>query len=159
MKQLLVLLCLTLLFASACEDGCGGRQPDSLYTGSLFAFAIYDEATGENVFPNRFDPLEFEIVDNRGDTVEYIDTRRDGVNGLYSFFVRPAYQESFTFDQRFRRIYYLHFDDIDTDTLEIFFVPRDGCQEYMDDFEAYYNEELVFEGSGKSSYETNITKK
>ena len=157
LTNLSILLLGTLIIATACEDGCGGRQPSPLHTGSTFAFAIYDEE-GENIFPERYDPFAFEIIDDNGDTLD-IDSFRHGQDGFYSFVVAPAYGESFMFGQQKRRTFYLQFDSIDTDTLELFFVPRDACEDYMDDFEAYYNNELIFKGEGKDTYSAQIIKR
>ena len=150
----LALLITALGLAASCD--C---EPFYLVDGSTFAFRLIDESTGEDVFLNRFNPFEFEIIDDDGDTLD-IDEQRYGQGERNSFFLDPTGGESFRYDQQMRRTYYLIFDSLDTDTLELYFVPRsDDCEEHMDDFEAYYNDKLVTEGSGKVSYDAQaITK-
>ena len=148
MKLPLTLLLTALGFLSSCD--C---EPFYLVDGSTFAFRLIDEPTGENLFTSRFDPFELDIIDDNGDTVD-IDSYRLPLNGDYGFIVDPTGGKSFRYDQQMRRTYYLQLDSLDTDTLELFFVPRsDDCEEHMDDFEAYYNDKLFFEGSGKTSYQ------
>ena len=150
MKQLtdFLLLILLLYFFTSCGE-C--EEPYYLVDGSEFAFRLIDEPTGENLFTSRFDPFNFEITDDDGDTVD-IDNRRNDNDP--TFIVDPTGEQSFRYDQRLRRTYYLQFDSLDTDTLSLIFTPRqDDCDEHMDDFEAYYNDELVATGSGKCCYQ------
>ena len=156
MKRLTDLLLITMI--SSFMTNCGCSDPSYLIDGSTFAFRLIDESTGEVVFPDRFNPFTFQIIDDAGDTVD-IDTRRDGGASNYGFIVDPTGDQSFRYDERFRRRFYLYFDSTDIDTLVLFFVPRrDDCTEYMDDFEAYYNDELVASGSGKGYYAADIVK-
>ena len=151
--SVLILLITALGLAASCD--C---EPFYLVDGSRFAFRLIDESTSESLFPNYADPFIFQIIDDNGDTVD-IDSRRDGGASQYAFGVDPTGGESFRYDQQLRRTYYLVFDSLDTDTLELFFVPRqDDCEEHMDDFEAYYNDELVFAGKGENGYSTQIIK-
>lgn len=153
MKQQIHLLFLLLGFLASCD--C---HPVNLVDGSTFSFRPLDKNTGENLFPNHFDPFVFQIIDDKGDTVD-IDAERRGLDGDYYFFLNPTGGQNIVYNQRMSRTYFLQLDSTDTDTLELFFVPRkDDCDEYMDGFEAYYNDELVFTGAGESSYETNIYK-
>ncbi len=161
MKRLTNLLLLILLtVALGFLASCSCQEPNYLVDGSTFAFRLVDETTGETIFPDRFNPWAFEIIDDEGDTVD-IDSRRNGGASDYGFIVDPTGNQSFRYDVQDRRRYFLHFDSTDVDTLTLFYVPRadDDCgQEYMDDFEAYYNDELVFTASGKRSYGTDILK-
>lgn len=143
-------------FLSGFLTSCICSDPSYLVDGSTFAFRIVDETTGEVVFPNRFNPWAFEIISDEGDTVD-IDSRRNNTNP--DFIINPTGGQRFRYDERERRRYFLHFDSTDIDTLALFYVPReDDCDEYLDDFEAYYNDELVFTGSGKRNYGANIPK-
>ena len=145
---------LLLGFLASC--GCG--EPFYLVDGSTFAFRLIDEPTGENLFTNRFDSFAFQIIDDEEDTVD-IDSYRPEFNGDYSFVLDPTGGRRFAYDRRARRTYYLVFDSLDTDTLDLFFVPRqDDCGEHMDNFEAYYNDSLVLTGSDDVSYQTDILK-
>ena len=147
----LLLVVFTLSFFASCQ--C---EPNYLVDGSTFSFRLIDETTGENVFPDGFDPFDLEIIDDEGDTAN-IDTRRNDINP--DFILDPTGDQRFRYDERFRRRFYLHLDSVDVDTLVLFFVPRrDDCTEYMDDFEAYYNDELVASGSGKEYYGADIIK-
>ena len=152
----LLSLCILLLtFLASC--GCG--EPFYLVDGSTFAFRLIDEPTGETLFPNHADPYAFQIIDDASDTVD-IDSRRDGGASDYGFIIDPTGGRRFAYDRRARRTYYLVFDSLETDTLDLFFVPRqDDCGEHMDNFEAYYNDSLVFTGSDDVSYQTDILKK
>ncbi len=146
----LILIILATSFIVSC--GCG--DPASLINGaSTFAFRIVDESTGEVIFPNRFDPWAFEIINDEGNTVD-IDAESDGRPSNYGFTVSPTLDQSFRFNERTLRRYFLHFDSTDIDTLSLFYIPRaDDCTEYLDDFEAYYNYRLVATGSGESYYQ------
>ena len=147
---------LFLVFFAGCTE-C--EEPYYLVDGSTFAFGIIDEPTNENLFPNHADPFIFQIIDDNGDTVD-IDNRRDGGASNYGFILDPTGEQSFRYGQRLRRTYYLQFDSLDTDTLSLIFIPRqDDCDEHIDNFEVYYNDELVFTGSGKCCYETDFIKK
>ena len=138
---------LSILLAS-CE--C---EPLYLVDGSTFGFRLIDEPTGKNLFTNRFDPFELEIIDENGDTVD-IDAERYGQGEDYYFLLDPTGDQILGYDRQALQTYYLVFDSTDTDTLELFFVPRrDDCEEYMDNFQAYYNDSLVFAESGESYYQ------
>ena len=102
---------------------CGCPEPDYLVDGSIFAFRLLDEATGENVFTDRFSPWEFEVIDDEGDTVD-IDSKRFGQDGDFSFFIDPTGGQSFRYDKQDRRRYFLHFDSTDVDTFTLFYIPR-----------------------------------
>ena len=142
-----------LLFLLGFLASCGCGEPFYLVDGSTFAFRLIDEPTGENLFTNRFDSFEFEIIDDNGDTVN-IDSRRYGQDGDYGFIVDPTGGRRFAYDRQARRTYYLVFDSLDTDTLDLLFVPRqDDCGEHMDNFEAYYNDSLVLTGSDDVNYQ------
>ena len=150
-----VLLLFLLGFLASC--GCG--EPSYLVDGSTFAFRLIDASTGDDVFTNRFNPFELEIINDADDTVD-IDNQRYGQDGRTSFFLDPTGGRRFAYDRRARRTYYLVFDSLDTDTLDLFFVPRqDDCGEHMDNFEAYYNDSLVATGSGEIYYDAEAISK
>jgi len=160
MKQLTDSLLITLILSVFVSCGC--PEPDFLVDGSTFAFRLVDESTGDDIFLDRFNPFAFEIIDDESDTVD-IDDQRYGQNGRNAFFLDPTGGQSFRYDVQDRRRYFLYFDSTDVDTLTLFFVPRaddsDCGQEYMDDFEAYYNDELVLTGSGESWYDAEAISK
>jgi len=145
----IILLC--FLNFSACTD-C---DPASLIEGSGFNFRILDTSTGEDVFPDRYSVVEFQVLTTFKDTLD-IDPWRYPQNGIYQFFIDPtAGGQGYQYNEETRRRFFLQFDSLDTDTLLLSYIPRNhDCTDYMDDFKAYYNGELVFEGSGENSYST-----
>ncbi len=154
-KITLILFCIIIHLLSSCT-GC---DPTSLSDGSNFGFRILNESTDENIFTRRYSIEEFQILDEQKDTIN-IDSYRYTNDGDFTLGVNPTTGQPYILNQENQRLFFLQFDSLDTDTLTLSFIPRNGdCGEYMDDFKAYYNEKLVFEGSKRSSYGATFSKK
>jgi len=152
LSYFLFLLSLPLLIS--CTDCDPLPLPDS----ASFGFRILDGSTGENVFPSRYSITDFQILTTFMDTVD-IEGWRFAQDGNYSFVINPVEGKPFRYNEETQNRFFLVLDHQDTDTLLFSFIPRqDDCTDYMDDFKAYYNGELVAQGTGESTYNTNFNK-
>ncbi len=147
---------LSLLWFTSCTE-C---DPQTLEEdGSSFGIFILDETTGENIFFDRYDAFSFQILDEFGDTTDLDNRRYSAATGNFGFTIDPTEGRSLNYDQRNQSTFHLHFDSTEVDTLLLFYVPqKHRCNGYLDNFEAYYNEELIAAGSGRFTYSAELIK-
>ncbi len=143
-RDILFLLFINLIWLASCTE-C---DPGYLVDGSGLSLEVVDATTDEDYFSQN--PVQsFQVWNEFREEIEVPERYFFYHSVVEKYVIRldPTRNQRIDYNIENKRRFFLVFDSLDVDTLNLSFIPReDRCNEYMDEFKVYYNGELMFEG-------------